>query len=122
MMQAVEQRSQLVESTFCGISWRRRHRLKEKRRKFRQSVRSRAPGIFVRRPVPNDHAHAATERDARDFHRDSGKANQTECFTGELHAVLTRPFTSAHRAVNLREDARGAHIKAIVDSATAVSP
>ena len=64
------------------------------------------PWILLRRPVPGDHAHAAAERDARDFGGDAAKADQAERLAGELHAVVAQPVAGAHLAVHLGEAAR----------------
>src|SRR5215510_2852736 len=48
------------------------------------------------RAVPGDHAHAAAERNARDFRGDAAKTDQAERLAGELHAVLAQPVAGAH--------------------------
>ena len=78
--------------------------------------------MVLRRTVPGDHAHAAAERDARHFRGDAAKADQAERLAGQLHAVLAQPVAGAHLAVHQAMLRAAAHISAIADSATAVSP
>ena len=63
--------------------------------------------MLLRRPVPGDHAHAAAERDARDFGGDAAEADQAERLAGELHAIVAQPVAGAHLAVHPGEAARG---------------
>ena len=63
-------------------------------------------GMFLRRPVPGDHAHAAALCDARDFRGDAAKADQAQRLAGQLHAVLAQPVAGAHFAVHPADAAR----------------
>ena len=62
--------------------------------------------MFLRRPVPGDDAHAAAERDARDFGGDAAEADQAQRLAGQLHAVVAQPVAGADPAVHLGEAAR----------------
>jgi hypothetical protein len=63
--------------------------------------------MFFRRPVPGDHAHAAAERDPRDFCGDAAEADQAERLAGQLHGILAQPVAGAHLAVHPGDAARG---------------
>ena len=62
--------------------------------------------MFLRRPVPGDHAHAAAERNTRDLGRDAAEADQAERLAGQLHAVVAQPVAGADPAVHLGKPAR----------------
>jgi hypothetical protein len=59
------------------------------------------------RPVPGQHAHAAAERDARDFGGDAAKPDQAQRLAGQLDAVLAQPVAGAHLAVHPGDAAGG---------------
>ena len=62
--------------------------------------------MLLGRPVPGDDAHAAAERDARDFGGDAAEADQAQRLAGQLHAVVAQPVAGAHLAVHLGDAAR----------------